>query len=157
MRLVAWLFSGSPLGKNWYLLKKKESSLINRKGPIECTNPLETWRLAVPLILGSMSDYCFRSVSAEGFYSVQGVSSAWLGGSWNEVQDGRESPWGLFCAPAAMMHVWYAGAALAIVLHTGDLKAAYYGKGWKKKNLNFCSAGEPVRKQCRQHSSSSFL
>lgn len=87
----------------------------------------------MPLILGSMSDYCFRSVSAERFYSVQGVSSAWLGGSWNEVQDGRESPWGLFCAPAAMMHVWYAGAALAIVLHTGDLNAAYYGKGWEKK------------------------
>lgn len=30
-----------------------------------------------------------------------------------------------------MMHVWYAGTALTIVLHTGDLTAAYSGKGWK--------------------------
>lgn len=37
----------------------------------------------------------------------------------------------LFSAPAALMHVWYAGGALAIVLHTGDLTAAYFGKGWK--------------------------
>lgn len=43
----------------------------------------------------------------------------------------RESSWELFSAPAALMHVWYAGGALAIVLHTGDLTAAYFGKGWK--------------------------
>lgn len=49
-----------------------------------------------------------------------------------------ESPWELFSAPAAMMHVWYAGAALTIVLHTGDLTAAYFGKGWKNSEFLRC-------------------
>lgn len=59
-----------------------------------------------------------------------------------------------------MMHVWYAGAALTVVLHTGDLTAAYSGKGWKNIRISaVLGSGEPLRvsKQCRQHASSPFL
>lgn len=42
-------------------------------------------------------------------------------------------------------------AALAVVLHTGDLTAAYFGKGWKKMGI-FAVLGSreplPVSKQC---------